>query len=232
MHIYYKSLLLFLVLYSTTGYSMQVTDKQLIGINKLRGAIVKNDLGEVKWLTKVQKVDVTQGLFSDTTPLCLAAEFGSPNMLQFLLEFNADVNKPNVNSDTPLLIAIHTGKEDNVRLLLEHKADIHYVNKNAYTPLLIAVSRDKIEVLRLLLCYGADINQNIGMTALSRAATLSNLKAVKFLVEHGAKIEQGLIKEIEELIRFTFVKREVRENYQKIVHYLDQNVNCICLLKR
>ncbi|KAL3891287.1 hypothetical protein ACJMK2_003550 [Sinanodonta woodiana] len=66
--------------------------------------------------------------------LHLAAYFGHRDVVQLLLENDADVNILNNDGDTPLHKAAYTGRESTVMLLLEHNADVNIRNAEDQTP--------------------------------------------------------------------------------------------------
>ncbi|HEY6347207.1 MAG TPA: ankyrin repeat domain-containing protein [Bryobacteraceae bacterium] len=104
---------------------------------------------------------------------------------------------------TPLMRAARSGDAAVMRLLLEHGADIKPSTKDGNTALLFAAGigyRDKntrgsesdaLEALKVCLEHGQDINQTNakGETALHGAANRGANSVVKYLVEHGAKLD-------------------------------------------
>jgi uncharacterized protein len=104
---------------------------------------------------------------------------------------------------TPLMRAARSGDAATMRLLLEHGADPKVSTKDGNTALLFAAGigyRDKntrgseseaLEALKICLEQGQDINQtNLkGETALHGAAGRGADLIVKYLVEHGAKLD-------------------------------------------
>jgi ankyrin repeat protein len=59
------------------------------------------------------------------TPFTMAASFGDPGMLQFLLDHGADIETVNGDGKTALLIVAEIGCVDCVRLLIDRGADVH-----------------------------------------------------------------------------------------------------------
>ena len=104
---------------------------------------------------------------------------------------------------TPFMRAARSGDAATMRVLLEAGADPKIVTKDGNNALLFAAGigyRDKqtqgtdaqaLEALQLCMDQGMDINQTNGKgeTALHGAANRGSDVLVKFLVEHGAKLD-------------------------------------------
>ncbi|VAI40502.1 unnamed protein product [Triticum turgidum subsp. durum] len=92
----------------------------------------------------------------DGTPLYAAAIEGHDEIMQILLENNADCNKKIPGIDTPLLVAITAPSVKCVKLLVEAGAD---VNDGILAPLVVAAEmKGSTACLKLLLEAGADPN--------------------------------------------------------------------------
>jgi len=129
----------------------------------------------------------------NTTPLHSAVNYHRYlEVVQKLIEYNADTNAENVYGSTPFHWASRGRCSKNssvLRLLLEHGADVNARSKNGWTPLHEASYNGALEVVSLLLEHGADIEAkgNAGKTALQVAAKGGHDGVVKLLQEHGAK---------------------------------------------
>jgi ankyrin repeat protein len=133
-----------------------------------------------------------------TTLLMMAAH--DPAKVQLLLERGADANaKSRTRYAAVMVAANYRGTTEAVRALLEKGADaapkpprpLH----NA-SPLFYAVWSGETDKVGLLLAKGADLNQKmllIGafpITPLSLAVSQGDVAMVKYLVQHGAKVNQ------------------------------------------
>lgn len=62
------------------------------------------------------------------TPLILSVIFGNIEMIEFLLENNANIEAQDMFDNTPLLWACNKGIDCIIKLLLKYKADITKMN--------------------------------------------------------------------------------------------------------
>jgi ankyrin repeat protein len=144
---------------------------------------------------------------------------GSIPMMQMLLDYGADPNvrlkskilKRVYNAGdarldegaTPLMRAARGGDSTAMRVLLEHGADPTLTQKNGNTPLILAAGigvrgnypdrgseASALQVIQLCLDRGLDINATnaAGDTAV-HAAALGSPSIVRFLAEHGARLD-------------------------------------------
>jgi ankyrin repeat protein len=115
-----------------------------------------------------------------TIPLHSAAYYGNFEVVQKLIEYNAD--------------QIRIVKKRKRKRKKEYNADIRARDVGGWTPLYLASKgahfRDG-SVLRLLLERGADVNAraNDGSIPLHRASRNGALEVVRLLLEHGADVE-------------------------------------------
>ena len=136
--------------------------------------------------------------YLQTTALHSAAYYGDLQMVQVLLELNANVSSRKDTGDTPLhylSLDFHSGPKHsqlhNVsRVLLEHGADVNARNNGFSTALHIAGQVGRIDVVRVLLEHGADVNarKDDHSTALHSAARWGGFEVVRVLLEHGASV--------------------------------------------
>ncbi len=126
------------------------------------------------------------------TPLHSAARYKNLEVVQKLIEYDADIHAEEWLRWTPLHWALNNHKDKDgfiVRLLLEHGANVNALTKGGLTPLHLASQSGVPEVVRLLLEHGADIEakQARGKTVLQDAAERGHDEVAKLLREHGAK---------------------------------------------
>ncbi len=118
---------------------------------------------------------MAQGVLPDTaseegvTPLFLAAFNGNKDIVQRLVEKNADVNAPVKKTFsyedqtifegcTPLMAALGRGNSDIAKMLIQYGADVNAADVNGTTPLFIAAALNDAGVVDHLIEKGAAVN--------------------------------------------------------------------------
>ncbi|GJQ87539.1 hypothetical protein Trydic_g20641 [Trypoxylus dichotomus] len=92
------------------------------------------------------------------TPLSAAIKLEHADIVQILLNSQADVNCLDEYGLAPLTFAVETGNVRIAKLLLENKADVNFRNEFGIVALYVAAFRRNIAMVELLLEYGADMN--------------------------------------------------------------------------
>ena len=94
------------------------------------------------------------------TPLHIAVETSSPEILQHLIQRGAKVDVKNIQGETPLLKLLRSDRfsAQNVDCLLLNGADPKIADSRGETALHCAVFRDHTEVIDSLIKHGADVN--------------------------------------------------------------------------
>jgi hypothetical protein len=135
------------------------------------------------------------------TPLHSAACYGDVEIVQILLNLEADVNIRNNDSETPLdYVSVAPSDSGDVpdysqslanvaRLLLDRGADINTRDIFGWTPLHSAAYMRRIDVIRVLLERGANTGpeDKQGRTPFSLAKKYGYDEIMKLLSEHGAE---------------------------------------------
>jgi ankyrin repeat protein len=123
----------------------------------------------------------------------LAAHHESPECLQVLVDFGANVNnQERAFGTTPLMSAAGFGRVKCMRLLLEKNADVALAGINGYMALLRASGRGHSECLRLLIENNADVQckSDDGYTGLTLAALKGHPGCVRVMMEAKADVNQ------------------------------------------
>jgi hypothetical protein len=125
----------------------------------------------------------------------IAAQYGKTEVVELLLDRNANINQQDNNGKTALHAAAECGEIGVVKLLLDRGANINQQDNNGKTALHAAAQYDEIGVVKLLLDKGANINQpdNNGKTALCLAVENADAKMAKLLLtpEAGSELISG-----------------------------------------
>ena len=132
---------------------------------------------------------------SKTTPLSKAAKMGHKEVVQFLLDQGAEINKGDKSGNTPLCHAADYKCKDVVQLLLNRGADPNKADLMGQTPLCLAAQSTHKEVVKLLLNAGADPNKtdcygrtplHCAVNAPGHARNIDKIGVVKLLLSKGA----------------------------------------------
>ena len=120
-------------------------------------AAVAGDLEQVTLLVE-QGEDKNQGGGGyDDTPLSIAARGGYLDVVRYLVEQGADMEKADSYGRTPLINASFDGQLEATRYLLEQGANRDKADNNGATSLHYAACHGHLEIVKLLMVYGADL---------------------------------------------------------------------------
>lgn len=147
-----------------------------------------------------------------------AVRFGTPRMVQRLIEQGADVNRRDDDDAPPLLEAVNRGNQELVEMLIAAGADIHATDCGGQTAASLAASgrnpalfeylvdqgcpigpalngaifTRKVDVVKRLIELGANVNEQdkqFGYTPLSTATEVGDAKIAKMLIDAGADLK-------------------------------------------
>ncbi len=141
------------------------------------------------------KIDVNRKDKEGMTALSYSTSKGNLEMVQTLLDANADVNAKRLVSSgllgwTALSLAIEENHAPIVLALLAAKADPNVIiSSDDKTALMVAVETGNIELVQALLIAKADVNAKTkhGYTALSLARSNNHADIVRLLEQAGAR---------------------------------------------
>lgn len=97
----------------------------------------------------------------ENTPLFVAVKSSNTEILKYLIQHNADVNKANKYGETPLIEASYSGNLKAIGILLDNNADINKGDIDGYTPLYFASANGNGDVVKLLLRNNAIVTKKI-----------------------------------------------------------------------
>ncbi|MCB1178453.1 MAG: ankyrin repeat domain-containing protein [Leptospiraceae bacterium] len=149
--------------------------------------IVIDDLGGVKRAIK-KEADVNIRI-RDLTPLMIASGRGNIDVVNALLEANADPNVVGDNGKTALTIALRRNQLKVAEALIQKGADINAKDDKGVTPLMWAVYEGRSETVKFIIDNKGDVNiaNNIDKSALRYAKEKNNKEIIKMLEEAGAE---------------------------------------------
>jgi ankyrin repeat protein len=123
-----------------------------------------------------------------------AAAKGDVAEIERLVAEGERINVQDSNSRTPLHVAVYRKHHAAVRALLRLGANPNALDAQRYDMLTIAAVQNDIEMLNLALEGGAsarNVTTPYDDTALSAAAHLGHVEAVRILIAHGAPIDHA-----------------------------------------
>nr|CAH7769071.1 unnamed protein product [Callosobruchus chinensis] len=125
------------------------------------------------------------------TPLHSAVYGGNLNVIEYLVEKNADINAKDKDGLIPLHVAAEYGNLEAVKYFIEKGIDVNVKDGCGSTPLHMAALYGNLEIVEYLVVRGADINAEAkgifySGTSLHMAAKGGNLEVVEYLVKRGA----------------------------------------------
>ena len=139
-------------------------------------------------------VDEKGGVAPRTTPLQVAAIAGHATVVKLLLEHNADASigfpGDGENMQSILYAAVRNRHEAVAELLIQHSNDVSMTNTAGILPLAFCANRGFVRCVSMLLERGVDAcaKDNMGWTALHRAAYGGHVAIIRLLRMHGAKV--------------------------------------------
>uniref|UniRef100_A0A8C1YSV8 Kinase D-interacting substrate 220b n=1 Tax=Cyprinus carpio TaxID=7962 RepID=A0A8C1YSV8_CYPCA len=161
-----------------------------LAIQNLFSYVEEENLAAVKaHLDKFKEVDGRSD--NGQTPLMLASEQGSLEIVQELIRRGANVNLDDVDCWSALISAAKEGHVEVVKELLENSAYIEHRDMGGWTALTWASYKGRVEVAKFLLETGANPNttgQQYSVYPIIWAAGRGHAEIVKLLLEHGAKV--------------------------------------------
>jgi len=158
--------------------------------NDLHDAIQKGDVAKVKTLISNNKELINMKSEKGQTPLHLAAQNGSQEIVDFLISQGADINAKDSEGNTPLITALTLKKTNTAKFLLSKGADVKIKNAQNQPAVILALMNGLNELIAPILDNGQDVNERFegNLTILLMATITGNKEVIKLLVDRGADI--------------------------------------------
>lgn len=140
----------------------------------------------IQQLLKDPKIDINwinPDRCGGNTALSLAACYGNKEVVQLLLQVNADLNHQDTHGYTALNWAAYNGQTAVVQVLIQTKAALDLQNQDGKTALMWAAYHGKTEVTQMLVQAKADLDlqDKKGYTALKWGTSLGKAGVVQVL---------------------------------------------------
>ena len=134
--------------------------------------------------------DVNMARDDGYTPLMLACEADSLEMVTLFLDRGADINVQDQDGFTALIFAALNGYTDIVNELCLHSADVNIYNNRGRGALFIAAEGGHLDIVKKLILRGANIDakDNTNMTPLMEAVSRGHYNVVEELILDGADV--------------------------------------------
>ncbi len=165
-------------------------NEQIEGMTPLLLAVNLNKTAAVQQLLKHGANTVIPEDKYGYTPLHIAVSKQNADIIDALLNKNANVNAGDKTGETPLHIAVLMKNSDIVKKLLEKGAIVDVLDRDNRTPLHHAVSTNNSENVKMLLEKGASVKvlDKDGETPLHMASKNKNDDIITQLLDKGAQV--------------------------------------------
>ena len=168
------------------------------GAGPINLAVQSRNVAAVEILLEANPGVATSISRTGSTPLWMAANIGSIDIFQPLMDILHNPDEAVSTGATLLHIASQWGHIDIVKSLIEANAKINiFTNSDTgpYTPLMVASQNNHAPVVRHLLLNGADVNAHRPpreVTSLHLACQKNSVDAARVLIEFGANIQHRM----------------------------------------
>ncbi|KAG0533049.1 hypothetical protein BDA96_04G158900 [Sorghum bicolor] len=160
------------------------------GAGALHFAAGRGRLAVCVYMVEELHTDVDASDDKGDTPLAYAIQGGTVDTVQYLLDHDANPDKPIGKGSTPLHLAAAGGNCEMLKALLSKGANVDSLSDTG-TPLHVAAYCKQDGAMKILLDHGADYNKvfNTVCTPLFVSLTSRSLECVKLLIKAGADVK-------------------------------------------
>ncbi len=163
----------------------------LIGVSDMKTAINNGDLVQVKSMIEGNKDLLESKIDNYFSPLNFASIEGKTDIVEYLVEKDADINTKDREGSIPLQNAAVKGYLDIAKILVEKGSDVNYKDNNDVTPLHFACMSGNFKLVKFLIDKGADINavSKAGRKPIFEAVWGADLETIRFLEKMGGDLK-------------------------------------------
>lgn len=187
---------------------------------KLIDSIKEKDLKLVEKLIKKGADPNGVATSGKNTAFHIALYVNDTNIIQLLIKYGADIEKPDQSNYSPLSIAARLNNTEIINFLIDKEIDVNHINNNTIqsTALMDAAETNAVEAIKLLISKGADINilDKWHAPAITIAADKDNFEAVELLADSGAELNV-----IDSGKGFTALDFAVKNKNEKMIKLLE-----------
>ncbi|XP_071136254.1 putative ankyrin repeat protein RF_0381 [Mytilus edulis] len=151
------------------------------------------DIDLVKWCIHHCIKNVNHCRNTDkVSPLYMASAYGYTEVVQMLINNQADINKCTAIGSSPLYTACEGGHTEIVQMLINNKADINKCRDTGESPVYTACYKGHTEVVKMLINNKADINKcrDTGESPVYTACYEGHTEVVKMVINNKADINK------------------------------------------
>ena len=149
-------------------------------------AAYTGNLDEVKHLIEYKNADINTKDSTGTTALMAASQIGNMDMVEFLVDCEAEVNAKDIYERTALILAALMNQEEVITYLVDNGAEVNIQDYEGVTALMRVAyhSNDNQAIVEHLVDKGAivSIEANDGYTAFDWAELKCNAKISSYLM--------------------------------------------------
>jgi ankyrin repeat protein len=171
-------------------FKADINARDIEGETPLHYALRYNCIGIVGCLLNFKGIDVHAQDNNGMTPLHYAVQIDREDVVERLIELNANVNCRDNNRNTPLHYVNNRWNENIFKKLINSQADINAKNSESKTPLHVAITIRNDSFFKFLLDLKANVNavDKSGKTPLHYAVELSDEYSVECLLDLKANV--------------------------------------------
>ncbi|PNP50729.1 hypothetical protein THARTR1_08350 [Trichoderma harzianum] len=160
------------------------------GMTPLHWAVKRGHTSVVELLVNAGAELETKEKKHHMTALASAIHYRRKEIVDFLLQRDANVHVSDRAGRTPLYIAAKWGELAIIQQLVDRGADINARTSHGYTALIQTIEQENLDAFRLLVEKGADIHakDKRGVMPLHFASATGNIDMVRLLLERGADV--------------------------------------------